>query len=370
MSKNRSPGDGGGSEASPRSSSIGAPGSGQQELVLQPVLAAALELDPGLLVDPRQGGRADVLRAVGPSGVADVAERLEGRDAALDECSPLTSGDPGDQAQVVVRAAAGDAFGGPATDVAVLDRLGVGAGRRVGRRRLIGERGEEAVACTAVVGHEVVHPQALDRPRAAAKCHVQPLGPDALDPLELVDVRADLEDGARLDVAGELRVGDLVVVRPPARRLVRVVHPEQEVGVAAQRAIEECRLVDHVGASRHRVDGLRGGGAELLAAVGDRAVLLDLDDVAAGRAQLREEARLVLEAPSADDVELRVVAHRPLDEPGQSRALELGQVLAGEVGDEVRGRIDRPAVDAIHAAQPYQRTVTARLSRPRDSIRS
>ena len=60
----------------------------------------------------------------------------------------------------------------------------------------------------------------------------------------------------------------------------------------------------------------------------------------------------MLEAAPADDVELGVVAHRPLDEPGEGRPLELGQVLAGEVGDEVRGGVDGLAVDAIHAPEP------------------
>ena len=68
--------------------------------------------------------------------------------------------------------------------------------------------------------------------------------------------------------------------------------------------------------------------------------------------QVGQVARLVLEAAPADDVELRIVAHRALDEPGQGGALELGQVLAGEVGDEVGGRVDGLPVDAIHAPEP------------------
>ena len=60
----------------------------------------------------------------------------------------------------------------------------------------------------------------------------------------------------------------------------------------------------------------------------------------------------MLEAAPADDVELGIVAHRSLDQPGQGSAFELGQVLAGEVGDEVRGRVDRLPVDAIHAPEP------------------
>ena len=96
---------------------------------------------------------------------------------------------------------------------------------------------------------------------------------------------------------------------------------------------------------RHRVDRRGRGRAELLAAILDRPVQLDLDGVATRRLEVGQVARLVLEPALADDVELGVVAHRALDQPGQGRALELGQVLAGEVGDEVRGGVDGPAVD-------------------------
>ena len=54
----------------------------------------------------------------------------------------------------------------------------------------------------------------------------------------------------------------------------------------------------------------------------------------------------------ADDVELWVVADRPVYEPRDGRAFKLGQMLAGEEGDEVRGGVDGSAVDAIHASQP------------------
>ena len=69
-------------------------------------------------------------------------------------------------------------------------------------------------------------------------------------------------------------------------------------------------------------------------------------------AQVGEKPRLVLEAALADDVEFRVVADGALDESGDRGALQLGQMLAGEEADEVRGGIDGSAVDAIHAPQP------------------
>ena len=122
--------------------------------------------------------------------------------------------------------------------------------------------------------------------------------------------------------------------------------------MAAKRAVEECRLVDDVGADGHRLDRSRAASRSASPRSAIEPSVLDLDDVPAVGSQVREEARLVLEAAPADDVELGIVAHRPLDEAGQGRPFELGQVLAGQVGDEVRGRIDRPAVDAIHAPEP------------------
>ena len=81
-------------------------------------------------------------------------------------------------------------------------------------------------------------------------------------------------------------------------------------------------------------------------------------------AEVGQEARLVLEAALADDVELRVVAHRPLDQAGQRGPFELGQVLAGEVGDEVGGRVDRSAVDGLHGRTLPAGRVSSPVTRP------
>ena len=198
---------------------------GQEELVLEARFATTLELDPGLLVDTNEGALADVLERRLHRD-REVAEGLERRHASLDQGATLPGGDPGDEAQVIVGASAGHAFGGPAADVAVLDGIGIGVRRRIRGGRLVRECREESVPGAAVVRHVVIDAQALDRSGAATERDVEPLRPDALDPLELVDVRADLEDGARLHVAGQLRVGDLVVVRAPARRPIRGIDPQ------------------------------------------------------------------------------------------------------------------------------------------------
>ena len=251
---------------------------------------------------------------------------------------------------MVVGAPACDALGRPAADVAVVDRFGVGVGRRVDRGDLVRHRPDESIAGGAVVGHVVVDAEALDRSGAAAEGDVQPLRPDALDGLEQVDVGADLEHGAGLDVPRQLRVGDLVVVRTETGRPGRVVDPQQEVRVASPGPVEERRLVDDVGAGGHRRDRFGRGGAELVAAVLDRAVELDRDRAPTLRHEVGEEALLVLESALPDDVELRVVPHRALHEPGQRGPLELRQVLAREVGDEISGRVDLAAVDRLHAS--------------------
>lgn len=183
--------------------------------------------------------------------------------------------------------------------------------------------------------------------RGAAQDDVEPLGPDALDGLQSGDVTADLQDRAGLDVAGQLGVRDLVLVGAPARRPLRVVAAQQEVRETQPGPVEERRLVDDVGPARHRVDRRLRGAPQLGAPV---LVLLafDPDDPAPVRFELGQVALFVLEAPAPDDVELGIVPLRAFDQPGEGGTLELGQVLAGEIGDEVGGRIDGSAVDRLH----------------------
>ena len=312
----------------------------------------ALELDPGLFVDTDERTLADPFE-LGLHRHGQIAERFEGADAARTKRPPLAGGDPGDEAQVVVRSPSGRTLRRPATDVAVLDRLRVCRRGRIGRRRLVGERGQESVACAAVVGHVVVDTQPLDGPGTPAEGDVEPLRLHALDAFQLVDVGADLEDRARLHVARQLGVRDLVVVRAPAGRAVGRVDAEQEVGVAAERPIEEGRLVDHVVRRRAIASMVAAAAARSWS---PRSAMEPSCSISTAtrpsRAQVGQEARFVLEAALADDVELRIVADRTIDETGRGGAFELGQMLAGEEGDKVSGGIDGSAVDAIHALQP------------------
>ena len=258
MSKNRSPGDGGGSVARPRSASYGSPGSGSSSSYFN---RRSRRPSSWIRACSRTRARAPsavALELAAPSAAARSPSASSVATPRSDECPPLPRRDAGDEAEVVVRPPSARRTRPP-------------SGRRRSARpapdtcrrrerpaaRLVGHRRQESVPRAAVVGHVVVDAQALDGSGAAAEGHVEPFRPDPLDPLELVDVRADLEDGAGLDVAGELRVGDLVVVRAPDRRPVGVVDAEQEVGVTAPRPIEERGLVDDVGAGRHGLDRSR-----------------------------------------------------------------------------------------------------------------
>ena len=249
---------------------------------------------------------------------------------------------------MVVRPPPSDTLRCPSTHIAVLNRLRVRMRRREDRGGLGGHRCQESVSRRSVVRHEIVDSETLDCSGASTERDVHPLRPDALDGLEQVDVRADLEDGAGLYMTCQLRVGDLVVVRPEPRRPGWIVDPKEEVRVAAPGSVEECRLVDDIRPAGHCRLRLGGRRAKLLAPILDRTVELDRDRGPAFRFQICQEAALVLKPPLSDDVELRIVPHRALDKAGQRRALELRQVLAGKVGDQIRGRVDRAAVDCLH----------------------
>jgi hypothetical protein len=198
----------------------------------------------------------------------------------------------------------------------------------------------------AVVGHEVRHLERLLLPLAAAEHEVQLLRLDALDPLELLHVRAHLEDRGRLGVARQLRIGDLV---RPRTEVARRVDPEQEVGEAEPRPVEERCLVDDVRAVEHCP--FRGGclGPQPVAARHGLVVQsLDLDNRVPGRLEIGEVALLVGLAALRDELDRRVATLRLVHEAGHGRPLEREAVGAGQESDEVRRRVDGPAVDQLH----------------------
>src|SRR5437667_12098117 len=98
--------------------------------------------------------------------------------------------------------------------------------------------------------------------------------------------------------------------------------------MATPRAVEKGRLVDHVRAGGHCRGCFGGRGPELVAAVLDGTIQLDDDRDSAIRLEVVEETSLVLESSLADDVELRVVPHGPVDELGRGRTFHRVSMLA------------------------------------------
>ncbi len=324
----------------------------KEQLVDRSRPASALDLDPRLLADAFDAARArPVERRLERQGSGcQAGDRV---DLARDEALALAGTDTCHEGEVVIRSSPCLALEAPSADVAVLDRLGVRAGRRVGDRGTAKHGVFETLLGRPVVGHVVVDAQ-LRHLAPAAEHDVHRLRRHALDDGQLLDVRADLEHGAGLDMPRQLRVRDLVMPWPPDRWAFGVVHPEQEVGVPEPAPIEEGGLVDDVRAARHGGKRFSRLAADLLAPL-LVVTPLDGDDGAPLFAQLAEVALLVLDAAPADDVELAIVAVRPLYEARERRALEGGEMLAGQVAHEIRGGKDGRAVNELHRS--LQRSV-------------
>ncbi len=135
--------------------------------------------------------------------------------------------------------------------------------------------------------------------------------------------------------------------------------------MAAPRSVEERGLVDDVRALGDRFARRCGRRAQLVAAVLDRAVELDVGHGLSFGAQLVEEALLVLEPALADDVQLGVDAFRAHRHTRHRGALELREMLARQEANKVRGGVDRLAVDRLHVALTIRATrVSLPVTRP------
>src|SRR5207244_10820526 len=106
---------------------------------LRAVREPALQLDAGLFADAHEGARARAFewRIDRQIKAPELGKR---RRASAAQGPALAGRYSCDETQVIIRSSAGDAFRGPATDVAVLDRLRVGVGRRIGRGNRVGHR--------------------------------------------------------------------------------------------------------------------------------------------------------------------------------------------------------------------------------------
>ncbi len=225
----------------------------RQQLMLDPTLVLALDLDAGLLAHGPQPllphARGAGQRRVERDGHGGQLPPRVHRRLVLAERAALLRRDAGHERQVVVLAPPRLALHDPAAHVAVLDGFGSGERRIDGdvgrcggrgsvrgrsrirrpicRRAAGGDERLEASAHQAVVGQVVGRAKVLDGVRAPAQRDVHLRRPDALEPLQQVGVEAELEQRRRLHVPRELGVPGFVA---PRTQLARGLDAAEEVG--------------------------------------------------------------------------------------------------------------------------------------------
>src|SRR3990170_1940574 len=333
-------------------------GVGLDELVEQLARVGALDLEAGRVAGPRQPAGVHVSdRAIRRQG----GERAHRRHAVDGEPLRVRPRHAGHDREVVVAPTAVHAGREPGADAAVIHGIRISAGRQGVAPRgcpVAEDDGFETALYHPVVGGVVVEPHRVGR--AVAGDDVDAFRRDALELRQPVRVDADLEQGAALDGARELRVGDLVAPGPQGR--TGAVDLQQEVGVAQPAPVEEGGLEDDVGAVAHRLDGGCLGGPERLR----RALRpFELDDRPALGATALEEGALMRLAALLEQLQLRVLpVGRLLPEVVGAAELERGEVIAGQEADEVGGADDERAVLVAlqEPAVPLLRPGRARVS--------
>ena len=130
-------------------------------------------------------------------------------------------------------------------------------------------------------------------------------------------------------------------------KLARLFDPDKKVGMAPPVPVEERALIDDVGSGLHGGDRLR----MRLLQVGDRALgKRELDGLQALRPEPGQMLAFVLQAPTAEHVQHRVVTFRPSDLAACGSQLLLGQVLALEKARQIGRADDQPALKELHLA--------------------
>ena len=313
----------------------------------------ALDLHARLLVDALEcrGARSRHLRGERQGGLRERGPR---GDLELDQSAALSRGEAGHAGEVVGLAQLSAAAERPAADRAVVRGFRGRGDRGDIRRRLTAEVLLEAPRDEAVVGREVADAEARRLRLHAAEGEVHLRRDEPLHRADHVRVQRELEHGRRLRVPRELRVPDFV--RPRAEVAPGVgwrVDAAEEVCVPLPPSVEEHRLVDHVGAASHRVEGCLATPPQSLEdgplAIG---VLADLDhgETAALVPQAGEEALLVLVSALGDAVEDRILLVRWFELPLGDGAVEVGEMHALDEADEIRRRVDQLPIDDLHGA--------------------
>ena len=246
----------------------------------------------------------------------------------------LAGGDVCDQAEVVVGLSLRVAGGAPATDLAVRNRLGVGAPLAVSKRR------EERCPDPAKVGGELS--EAKRAFLLVAEDYVDALGLDALGRRQQLAVEAELQNEVGLGAARELGVGDLVA---EVAQLRRAVDAEEKVGVAAQSIPEEGRLVDDLAAAAHRLlsasDSVKQGG---LGAISSG----DLGDLAAFGFQRIQVSQLELVSLTGEQLGAGSALGLRLQLAARMGQVEGRQMGTGKEVVEIACREDQLFVEQLH----------------------
>ncbi len=215
-------------------------------------------------------------------------ERRERRDPRVREAPNLVARDPRHAARVVH---------------AIEDGVGVRLptsmiGARLGDRLLVGIeaalRLEKLLLERRKVEEVVVRPK---RDALAGAVHDgDALRPHALQMLEHLRVRAELEQEVRLRVARELRIGDLVAEGAELRRPRDAV---KEIGIAREVPMAERALVDDVAPGAHRLERRAMPGLEVA------ELARRLPHVASRSTQRRDVALLVRDPHRSEQRHLR-----------------------------------------------------------------
>ena len=133
-----------------------------------------------------------------------------------------------------------------------------------------------------------------------------------------------------------------------AQRAGRVVDAHEEVGAARPRAVQERRLIDRLGAARHRAARRRDGLQQVVRGV---VAFGDAHDRDAVGLHALEHAHLVLPAFLRDDLQRRVVVGRRVA-AHQRAAVQRDAMRAREIVVEIGRREDDPPVNETHAPSP------------------
>ena len=143
-------------------------------------------------------------------------------------------------------------------------------------------------------------------------------------------------------MARQFRVDDLIGV---GAKLARLRDLNQEVSPTAPPAVEERALIDHIGAIAHRLDRLCLRSLQL---VYRESALLDDDDVERRFRVALQVVPLMLLAECAEKIERRILSIGTLDLAKRGHALELCQVLAFQMTNQIRCAQDQDAVGVVH----------------------